>query len=105
MAAARDRAVRVRAVRTDIAVDLPPSIEMPDGEEHPFTHHRLHLRDAEQESEIYQKCIRPPPNRTVLDSCRQSPPPYRSQSAGALSTASSSSSYSSSSSCCSGAGG
>nr|CAH7757373.1 unnamed protein product [Callosobruchus chinensis] len=21
---------------------------MPDGEEHPFTHHRLHLRDPEQ---------------------------------------------------------
>lgn len=32
-----------------------------------------------QESEIYQKCVRPPPNRTVFDS--ESPPPYRSQSA------------------------
>ncbi|XP_015438138.1 PREDICTED: uncharacterized protein LOC107193250, partial [Dufourea novaeangliae] len=31
------------------------------------------------ESEIYQKCVRPPPNRTVFDS--ESPPPYRSQSA------------------------
>lgn len=32
-----------------------------------------------QESEIYQKCVRPPPNRTVFDS--ESPPAYRSQSA------------------------
>lgn len=28
-----------------------------------------------QESEIYQKCVRAPPNRTVFDS--ESPPPYR----------------------------
>ncbi|XP_056643089.1 uncharacterized protein LOC130899384 isoform X1 [Diorhabda carinulata] len=74
----------------DITINLPPSIELPDGEEHPFTSARLHIRDAEQESEIYQKCIRPPPNRTVLES--ESPPPYRSCSAGMLSTSSSTSS-------------
>lgn len=34
---------------------------------------------AFQESEIYQKCIRPPPNRTVFDG--ESPPSYRSSSA------------------------
>lgn len=37
---------------------------------------------ALQESEIYQKCIRPPPNRTVFDG--ESPPPYRTSSAGVL---------------------
>lgn len=47
-----------------------------------------------QESEIYQKCIRPPPNRTVLES--ESPPPYRSSSAGLLGSIGSSSSTSSS---------
>lgn len=47
-----------------------------------------------QESEIYQKCIRPPPNRTVLES--ESPPPYRSSSAGLLGSIGSSSSSGSS---------
>lgn len=46
-----------------------------------------------QESEIYQKCIRPPPNRTVFES--ESPPPYRSSSAGLLGSLNSSSSTSS----------
>lgn len=46
-----------------------------------------------QESEIYQKCIRPPPNRTVFDG--ESPPPYRSSSAGLLSLGSTSSGSSS----------
>ncbi|KAJ8966483.1 hypothetical protein NQ317_006286 [Molorchus minor] len=90
LAASRDRQVRLHAVHTDIAINLPHSIAMPDGEEHPFTSSRLHIRDAEQESEIYQKCIRPPPNRTVLES--ESPPPYRSSSAGVLASSSSSSS-------------
>ncbi|KAG5878823.1 hypothetical protein JTB14_017294 [Gonioctena quinquepunctata] len=93
LAATRDRQVRLHAVHTDIAINLPHSIAMPDGEEHPFTSSRLHIRDSEQESEIYQKCIRPPPNRTVLET--ESPPPYRSSSAGMLpSSSSSSSSYS-----------
>ncbi|CAG9861975.1 unnamed protein product [Phyllotreta striolata] len=89
-AAAATREHRQMRLHTDITINLPPSIEMPDGEEHPYTSSRLHIRDAEQESEIYQKCIRPPPNRTVLES--ESPPPYRSCSAGMLSTSSSSSS-------------
>ncbi|XP_074029654.1 uncharacterized protein isoform X2 [Leptinotarsa decemlineata] len=90
LAATRDRQVRLHAVHTDIAINLPHSIAMPDGEEHPFTSSRLHIRDSEQESEIYQKCIRPPPNRTVLET--ESPPPYRSNSAGMLPSSSSSSS-------------
>lgn len=40
------------------------------------------LFSALQESEIYQKCVRPPPNRTVFDG--ESPPPYRTSSAGML---------------------
>ncbi|XP_044748894.1 protein TMEPAI-like isoform X3 [Coccinella septempunctata] len=92
LAAAREQQVRLHALRTDLAVNLPPSIAMPDGEDHPYSNARIHIRDAEQEAEIYQKCIRPPPNRTVLES--ESPPPYRSSSAGLLGSSSSSSSSS-----------
>ncbi|KAG8231024.1 hypothetical protein J437_LFUL009615 [Ladona fulva] len=42
---------------------------------------RLHINRF-QESEIYQKCVRAPPNRTIFDG--ESPPPYRSNSAGIL---------------------
>ncbi|XP_031346838.1 low-density lipoprotein receptor class A domain-containing protein 4-like isoform X2 [Photinus pyralis] len=93
LAATRDRQVRLHAVHTDIAINLPPSIALPDGEDHPFNNARLHIRDSEQESEIYQKCIKPPPNRTVLES--ESPPPYRSSSAGLLGSIGSNSSGSS----------
>ncbi|KAE8740227.1 hypothetical protein FOCC_FOCC014253, partial [Frankliniella occidentalis] len=76
-----DRAVRLAAVSTDLQLDLPPSIALPDGEEYPpGASARLHIRDPEQESEIYQKCVRPPPNKTVYDG--ESPPPYRPSSAG-----------------------
>lgn len=99
LSAQRDRQVRLQSVETDIALDLPPSIQLPDGEELPYgSATRLQIRDPEQvrfgtqlaqkiliclflqESEIYQKCVRPPPNRTVFDG--ESPPPYRSSSAG-----------------------
>lgn len=50
LAAARDRQVRVHAVHTDLAINLPPNIALPDGEQHPFSSSRLHLRDAEQVS-------------------------------------------------------
>lgn len=64
--------------------DLPPSISMPDGEEAPYgSFTPLHIRDPEQESEIYRECIRPPPNRTVFEI--ESPPPYRCASMAALS--------------------
>lgn len=83
LSAQRDRLVRLQSVQTDLALDLPPSIPLPDGEEIPYgSATRLQIRDPEQESEIYQKCIRPPPNRTVFDG--ESPPPYRSSSAGLL---------------------
>ncbi|KAI4475370.1 hypothetical protein M0804_014344 [Polistes exclamans] len=79
VAAARDRAIRTGSVRQDLALNLPPRLELPDGEERPYgAQTNIHLRDPLQESEIYQKCIRPPPNRTIFDS--ESPPPYRSQS-------------------------
>lgn len=47
LAATMDRQVRVHAVHTDIAINLPPSIALPDGEDHPFNS-RLQIRDAEQ---------------------------------------------------------
>uniref|UniRef100_A0A1B6D1H7 Uncharacterized protein n=2 Tax=Clastoptera arizonana TaxID=38151 RepID=A0A1B6D1H7_9HEMI len=94
MGAQRDRQIRLHSVHTDLELDLPPSIPLPDGEEIPYgSSTRLHIRDSEQESEIYQKCIRAPPNRTVFDG--ESPPPYRSSSAGLLSLGSTSSSGSS----------
>lgn len=89
LAAARDRQVRLAAITTDLQINLPPSIQMPDGEDHPYNSRLIQIRDAEQEAEIYQKCIRPPPNRTVLES--ESPPPYRSSSAGYLASSSTSS--------------
>lgn len=60
LAQSREREVRLRGLHTDIAIDLPHSIAMPDGEEHPFTSARLHLRDAEQVNyllHIYAKLI------------------------------------------------
>ncbi|BET03275.1 low density lipoprotein receptor class A domain containing 4 [Nesidiocoris tenuis] len=76
LGAERDRQVRLHSVTTDLALDLPPSIPLPDGEEIPYgSSTRLHIRDTDQESEIYQKCIRPPPNRTVFDG--EALPPYR----------------------------
>lgn len=84
LGAERDRQVRLHSVSTDLELGLPPSIPLPDGEELPYgSSARIHIRDSQQESEIYQKCIRAPPNRTVLEG--ESPPPYRSASAGALS--------------------
>lgn len=75
-AAAMDRAARLAGVSADLQLNLPHSIALPDGEELPYgASARLHIRDPMQESEIYQKCIRPPPNRTVFDG--ESPPPYR----------------------------
>lgn len=48
LGAARDRQVRLHAVHTDLTINLPPSITMPDGEDHPFSNSRLHIRDPEQ---------------------------------------------------------
>lgn len=49
IAAARDRAIRADSVRQDLALNLPPRLELPDGEEHPYgAHSDLHLRNPEQ---------------------------------------------------------
>lgn len=49
VAAARDRAIRAGSVRQDLALDLPPRLQLPDGEERPYgAHTTLHLRDPEQ---------------------------------------------------------
>lgn len=49
IAAARDRAIRADSVRQDLALDLPPRLQLPDGEERPYgAHTSLHLRDPVQ---------------------------------------------------------
>jgi len=49
MSAQRDRQVRLQSVHTDIALDLPPSIQLPDGEELPYgSSTRLQIRDPDQ---------------------------------------------------------
>lgn len=52
--ALRDQQVRVHSVRTDLELNLPPSLHLPDGEEIPYgSSTRLHIRDAEQVSAFY----------------------------------------------------
>lgn len=49
LAAERDRQIRLHSVHTDLMLDLPPSIALPDGEEIPYgASKRLHIRDSEQ---------------------------------------------------------
>lgn len=44
-----DRQVRLHSVRTDLELDLPPRIHLPDGEEYPYgSMAKLHLRNPEQ---------------------------------------------------------
>ncbi|CAH1715067.1 unnamed protein product [Aphis gossypii] len=91
-----DRQVRLHSVRTDLELDMPPRIHLPDGEEYPYgSMAKLHLRNSEQEREIYQKCIRGPPNRTIWTStaeCGKFSQPHRSSSASGLTSLSTSSS-------------
>ncbi|XP_061903515.1 protein TMEPAI-like [Entelurus aequoreus] len=49
------------------AVDLPPIICLPDGEEHKGPH-GFQRRTPEQQLELSRSCIRAPPNRSVLRS-------------------------------------
>lgn len=71
----RERQIRLQSVQAELDSLYPPSISLPDGEEYPYGALRhLHLRNAEQESELLRECIRPPPNRTIYES--ESPPPY-----------------------------
>ncbi|XP_025205019.1 uncharacterized protein LOC112601546 isoform X3 [Melanaphis sacchari] len=91
-----DRQVRLHSVRTDLELDMPPRIHLPDGEEYPYgSMAKLHLRNSEQEREIYQKCIRGPPNRTIWTStaeCGKMSQPHRSSSASGFTSLSTSSS-------------
>ncbi|XP_032782010.2 uncharacterized protein DDB_G0271670 isoform X2 [Daphnia magna] len=74
-AAAAQRAERNLSVKRDLALDLPTCPTLPDGEEKPYgSSIRLRIRDHDQESEIYQECIRPPPNRTVHETSTSFPP-------------------------------
>lgn len=44
-----DRQVRLHSVRTDLELDLPPRIHLPDGEEYPYgSMAKLHLRNSDQ---------------------------------------------------------
>ncbi|XP_050534515.1 uncharacterized protein LOC126901795 [Daktulosphaira vitifoliae] len=92
-----NRQVRLHSVRTDLELDLPPQIHLPDGEEYPYgSMAKIHLRNSEQEREIYQKCIRGPPNRTIWPSAPECGSklshPHRSSSATGLTSLSGSSS-------------
>ncbi|GIY61809.1 hypothetical protein CEXT_559241 [Caerostris extrusa] len=78
-----DHMVRLQSVQTDLAMNLPHSVTLPDGEEGPRNDTKLlKLQDPEQHAEITRSFIRPPPNRTVPDG--NSLPPYRSNSVGLL---------------------
>lgn len=79
----QDHLVRLHSVQTDLALNLPHSIALPDGEEGPRCDvNLLKLHDPEQHAEITRSFIRPPPNRTVLES--SCIPPFRSNSVGLL---------------------
>lgn len=71
VAAARDRAIRTGSVRQDLALNLPPRLELPDGEERPYgAQTNLHLRDPLQVSFYFPF---PPP--LPLPSPQPSPQP------------------------------
>ncbi|KAF0291306.1 hypothetical protein FJT64_010567 [Amphibalanus amphitrite] len=54
------------SAQRDSELGLPPALPLPDGEEFPHSVNHIHIRTAEQEKEIYQAYIRPPPNRTIV---------------------------------------
>ncbi|XP_052815306.1 uncharacterized protein LOC128242255 isoform X2 [Mya arenaria] len=73
----REHQQRVRSVRTDTMLDLPPQIPISkDGEEgYPDSQKHLLCKPRNMNDMIF----RPPPNKTVHD--RESPPPYDSKTA------------------------
>ncbi|KAK2725264.1 hypothetical protein QYM36_001644 [Artemia franciscana] len=80
----REKATVMKAAQNDTVSNLPHSVLMPDGEELPpgsFTH--AQIRCSNQENELINPCLRPPPNRTVFSDTSSSPP-SRSHSCGAL---------------------
>ncbi|XP_013785693.1 low-density lipoprotein receptor class A domain-containing protein 4-like isoform X2 [Limulus polyphemus] len=63
----REKQIRQQSVQTDLALNLPVSLTLPDGEEYPYGSSKLlRLRDSQQESELRRGCVQPPPNRTVI---------------------------------------
>jgi len=64
-AALVEHRLRKQSVRRDTELALPPQLPLPDGEEFPHSANHIHIRTADQEKEIYEACIRPPPNRTM----------------------------------------
>lgn len=63
-----DETIYNKSIQTDITLDLPSTVTMPDGEEYPYRNGKtLHIRNREQENEIYRSYIKPPPNRTVSE--------------------------------------
>jgi len=77
-----------RTARDITTQNLPPSItRSKDGEEgYSNSQHMLRQQQQVYESSTKVGCVQPPPNRTVFQ--RESPPPYRSQSVGAISQSS-----------------
>jgi len=54
LAREHDRQVRLHSVRTDLMLDMPPLIHLPDGEEYPYdSMAKLHLRNPEQ---VRERC-------------------------------------------------
>ncbi|XP_015919056.1 protein TMEPAI isoform X2 [Parasteatoda tepidariorum] len=77
----QDQLVRLHSIQTDLALNLPHSIALPDGEEGPHCDSKLlKLHNPDQHAEITRSFIRPPPNRTVPDG--NTIPPFRSNSVG-----------------------
>lgn len=62
LGAQRDRQIRLHSVHTDLELDLPPSIALPDGEEIPYgSSTRLHIRDSEQVNHLIYILMTHPP--------------------------------------------
>ncbi|XP_013396768.1 uncharacterized protein LOC106163655 [Lingula anatina] len=80
----RERQIRYQSVQMDMDMELPPSIPISeDGEEGYVTSRRLlQISACNPSKELERECFRPPPNKTIFDG--ESPPPYRSHSAGLL---------------------
>jgi len=86
-AALAQHQTQVASMQRDMLLELPPTLPLPDGEEFPHSANGLHIRTRDQEREIYQTCIRPPPNRTVSRRQLSPPlPPPASSAAGRLVT-------------------
>lgn len=73
---AKEHSIRVRSVKTDTMLDLPPQIPISKDGEEGYIESQKHLMC--KRSRYIDQLFRPPPNKTVHD--RDSPPPYYSNS-------------------------